>query len=462
MSSSLHSPLFDVFSASIDGRLENVRTRHEALRKLSVGIETGRAALRQAFAPLKKVSDGEFDDALYATLRNLALHAETLDQPLSVVEKKALWKATSPITHKLKRPVGVVAVVLPEDTSTLALPLDAVFGPVGAALAAGNCIVVVHHDKPEANTLVRMLKELFSASLDRETFAFISDSRLHSIDWPRFDRIVRYSSASGRREKEASGNLLEISSEPAHVVVVDHSLVDPQSYRHPDQNQGAVRRDTAQLAAIADTIDRFPGSISHIFVTETILPLFEKAWASKQGQSRAKIAAVLSTQDTIFSVQEQADTCGKEALNVYIFAQPSTASYYAQNLQVQSVSINGMPRDLAYSYVPTTSSAMLAKNMKAEPSDDFALEPLWSTSMFSKVTSTVLLHKLPEQKKAIVQARSASPLAIQPMKRGKASKIDFFPSGFFITFIPTALTILGGLSYAGYKLGQVGLRYARS
>ncbi|PWN20892.1 hypothetical protein BCV69DRAFT_282405 [Microstroma glucosiphilum] len=461
MSSSLHSPLFDVFSASIDGRLENVRTRHEALRKLSVGIETGQAALRQAFAPLKKVSDRDFEDALYATLRNLALHADTLDQPLSVAEKKALWKPTGAVTHKLNRPVGVVAIVLPEECSSLALPLDAVFGPVAAALAAGNCIVVVHHDKPETDALIKRLRELFAVSMDRETFSFISASRLHANDWPRFDRVVRYSSARSRKEKEAPSNVLEVASEPVHIVVVDHSLVNPQSYRHPEQNHRAVSRDTAQLEAIADAIDHFPGSVSQIFVTETILPLFQKVWAGKRGQASAQITAVLSTQDTIYSVQEQAEGGKQEALNVYIFAQPSTASYYAQNIQAQSISINGMPRDLAYSHVPTTSSAVLSKKGKAEASDDFALEPLWSTNLFSKATSTVLLHKTPEKKKA-TPPRSKSSLVIAPMKRGKASKIDFFPSGFFITFIPTALTVIGGLTYGGYKLGQIGIRYARS
>jgi hypothetical protein len=40
---------------------------------------------------------------------------------------------------------------------------------------------------------------------------------------------------------------------------------------------------------------------------------------------------------------------------------------------------------------------------------------------------------------------------IQSMKRSKATQLDFFPTGFVITALPTLLVLLGGLGYGSYK-----------
>lgn len=468
MSTSIHSDLFNVFSASVDGRLENVRTRHNALRKLSLALKDGQDDLKEAFGAHSNGRGRDFDGAVYATLRNLALHAASLDQTRANKEKKALSRSSGSFTHQLSRPVGVVAVELPEDLSTLEFPLDAVFGPVAAALTAGNCIVIVHPGTSTTEDLwLKPLERVFLDALDRETFAFIAATRLKPNDWQRFGRIVRYSENPKAHPKHDDGHtkVVQIAARPRHVVVVDHSLIDERSYRHPNENPGVLRRDADKIADITDAIEGFMAHVSHVLVTETILPLFRRAWAGKDGQRGAIISSVLSTQDTIYQIQELASGGQKVSLNVYIFAKPATASFFAQHIDAQSISINGLPMDMSCSYIPTTSSARILKTAKAVSPTGFVLEPLWSPGLFAMSTSTILLHTIPKSKpvEGVQRLSTSDPcLAIETMKRQQPDHMEFFPTGFKITFFPLAVGVLSGLGYVGFRFGVLGYRFARS
>ncbi|WP_411028310.1 hypothetical protein, partial [Salmonella sp. s59311] len=88
-----------------------------------------------------------------------------------------------------------------------------------------------------------------------------------------------------------------------------------------------TKRENDKLASMIQTINNFSADVATILISETIQPAFQKQWAGTGSQAQAKIVGVTSTLDIIFKIQEQQ---GEGGLNLYIFAAPATASYYAQ------------------------------------------------------------------------------------------------------------------------------------
>jgi hypothetical protein len=149
-----------------------------------------------------------------------------------------------------------------------------------------------------------------------------------------------------------------------------------------------------------------------------------------------------------------------EQSSVYVFGDLHQGAYLSRYTRHQSIVLNNIPTPLLVSYVPSQSSV----HSKQNSATSLGLEPLWRKDLFSEEVSTlsVPLEKLKGVSNVTIASREKEQLITLPiLKRKKPVHLEFFPTGFVITAIPTLLTIVGLTSFATYKVGYAAFRLGR-
>lgn len=411
--------LFNVKSAAIDGRLRNLRVRHEALRKLSEAVKRHRSDLE---IPITRTN---FEAALEQVLANIAQHASKLDLQAHIAHAQKLSKpGNNAVTHVDEVGVGLIALRLGR-VEELQFPLDALFGPLTAAIAAGNTVVVLANQSP----LVRTYETILFEALQRDTFVFLDESQLSEKDCQAFDLFVSFGDDPRATLKVPRAGV-------QNIVVIDHSCVDERLYRHPEKHARTVRHQVAKVNDFASQIKGFPGEVAHVFASETI---------ANHLPSSLKATPIKSIADGIAEIERLSQAA---QTNLFVFADANTAAFYARQSATQSVSINAMPQELGLGYVPTSSSTRIAD-------DGQHLEPLWSTDLFTAKRATLAFANRRRRRDV---KRLDSQTTIAPLKRGHPDHWEFFPTGFKITFFPLALSMLGGLGFGAVRLSMYAWR----
>lgn len=252
-------------SVAVDGRLENVRTRHVQLKALHDAVQTRSEEILAAVAR-QSPKLGDATDVLRvsmaATLRSMRILASRLDQKESLKHQRTLQKnRKNALTHTLQVPKGLVGIVA---LDVAAKPVDALFGPLAGAIAAGCPAVLFLQRGP----LAALLKDIFKAALDRDAYV------VQEVESP--GEVAELSSSCDEvvdlQPKETSED----------VVVVDKTLVDERLYRNVSYRQDPPERMLENLKKVAHAIEEAHGMstraspcVHRVLVSEEISAVFQ-------------------------------------------------------------------------------------------------------------------------------------------------------------------------------------------
>lgn len=423
-----------------DGRLCNVRTRHIHLSSLFKAIQQSHEILLDAaLASHPKLSRSSVKYALLQVLSDIHYEAGQQDEKQSNKNYADMAGVQSRKKHVRTIPIGTVAICA---YGALFNPVAAVFGPLVSAISAGcPCIVFM-----ESNPLSGRLSDLLSASLDKEAYVVLCgiESSFKAF-YDSFDKLVTYSNTK-------ASNVIQINGAKSNLVVVDQSLVSESVYRNgqrrPSAKQVALLAEVAQVVCDANK----KATLSTVLVSENIAPIFkELVISTAEGKGENVVKLVQSCRSTEHIIAEL-EKCEVHLSSLYVFGDMRQAAYLSRYTEHKSCAINCIPFDLLTGYIPPSSDSQVKKKESAS----LSLEPLWSPSLFSRQSSTIVVPingiRIFSLNMEVVRKQLSAP---QPfMLRKKPKHLEFFPSGFMITAFPTLLSIVGLTTFAIFKAGM--------
>lgn len=427
--------------ASIDGRMLNVRTRHEILRQvhtfLTINAKEFLAAINQDFFKSRQSlhQDDSSQISFELILRNIGFLANQLDQEKDVILRHTVEKMKNKERFIKTLPVGLVSIIL-QDSNNLEHPIDAIFSPFVSAIATGNA-VIVGLNKVEHQSTFTLLQRLFKTILDGKTCILIDNAEeITNFASEKSNLIVSF----GKYYKN-NKRCIQIVPDQRNVIIVDASTVDDSFYRTKKPSSKDVKK-IKQIAKI--TFDAKKYSKHLIFVSENIYPAFLKEYREIGGQ-KDDVQATTSIQHVLYNLKKV------QINNLVCFGSLKFASFYSDNVECTNVSINNYPIDLQVGYCPSNSNIyQLSSKTNGEI---FELEPIWTSNHFIK-SKPILSWTLPSiTTKNITQdgLKENKRCLIGKMKRAKPDHLEFFPTGFVITAFPTFATILGVSAYLGFR-----------
>jgi hypothetical protein len=400
--------------AAIEGRMENVRRRHESLAKLFSILLDREQEVLAAFAHDYDANQSMLSASLKAVIRSTAIEANKLDQVANVKQKYAVQSMRTDSVLMKRSPLGLVAVLATADD--LQYPVDAILSPLIAATAAGNSVVVVL--PPKRTKVIELLGGIVRSAFQGGSASCVVEQT---------DAVTNF------LQKHACSNVtfddLGIPARAENVIIVDANIVNADFYR--TKNESA--KDIKKLQRIAEAVQNAQkyGDFL-IMVSENI---FESFKGMLSGGHHDQLIATTSLEHVI------AQLSNKKIGHLSCFTTRDFASFYSTNVAARSMSFDSIPLDVIVGYCPTAVGVQRARH------DDtgFQLEPMWDVSLFTKLLPIISVRCQPND-------IDTSKLAIVPMKRRHVSHWEFFPTGFVITFFPTLASLVGFTGFLGYKV----------
>ncbi|KAF9733979.1 hypothetical protein PMIN06_005191 [Paraphaeosphaeria minitans] len=192
--------LANLNATALTGRSCNPFFRREQLKSLHDTLRGEINAVRDALRQDQHVTDAEATIEIATTLRHLKTHYAEIDQKAELERENRPTKAKDAADRT--EPWGVVYI----EPNLEHTPFFSVIEPLGAAIAAGSCIVLKLENTPRA--LPSLLRSLLPKALQPDTFQIVStlpqegaQSKFLSVlqetrtEQPNYTRLV---SSSGR------------------------------------------------------------------------------------------------------------------------------------------------------------------------------------------------------------------------------------------------------------------------
>lgn len=431
----LSKAVADAKGVLVDGRLHNVRTRHQHLRSLFCALDRAQDSIVQAtLSTYPKRSRQSVRLALAQIQADIQYEASQQNELSVNKTHQSMAESRVLTTHLTTLPMGVIGISAYDIHFN---PLAAIFGPLVSAISAGCPVIITAED----NSFAKKVGELVRQSLDKEAYAviYMTQTKAQCL-YEAVDKVVTYSNSNS-----GEGKALHIQKVKSNIIIVDQSLVPEKVYRAGSIQPAEKHLRVLQAAAKIIIKASRDAPITAILVSENITSFFTHAMQifdqDLHGvKSKIPIISCRSSEHIIDELRVQE----VEKASLYVFADAKQGTYFSRYTKYQSCVMNCAPLELLTSYVPCSSAARLNGNR---------LLPLWPTSLFSEKVSVIgLPSSRIESFNGLVQPSLSHNLSAIPyMKRKKPTHLDYFPTGFKITALPTLLTTLGLIGFGVFK-----------
>jgi len=377
-------------AAAIDERCHNVFYRQTQLERLSKALIDKSSDIRQAIA-----TDYGYTPAEVAIELHLALGAVKRDyaslQPKEAHEEEYLI-AVGKDAKSIRKPAGIVYIEPCKHTLFYSVVV-----PLSAAIAAGNCVIVLvssvfmYSDQAYANQMLQLennlralsgvLRQILPAALDRETFAIASSS---VKDQSLLDSAIHVNQNSDERSPRA--NQLASSSRSRTVAVIDRTADVQLAARElvaarfgfggrspyaPDLvlvnefskqaflqavvsecvKKGEVRGKTATSGNVNKEIDILKKADSglRVILQEPSMAVVDLP-SRKHDRLTEKMDAPILAVHAIRSLDDAIDLISQASTGPYLaayhFSNPATGKYLTQFVDARISFVNNIPRDI--------------------------------------------------------------------------------------------------------------------
>lgn len=442
-----------LLAAAIDGRLHNVIHRQRQLQNLHTAFQQSAGAIREAI-----VSDGVSTPAEAAVEYFAAIRC-IKDAYESLSPEKALDAEYSVAANKNapdnRVPAGIVYIEAINHTM-----FYSVVTPLVAAIAAGNCVVVLLPQTLRNSST--LLRNLLSSSMEQDVIAIVNEP-LSDSSLPASTIWVQQ---SGTELRTKSNELVSISSLPV-VAVIDRTAdvqlaakelvaarfsFGGRSPYAPDivlvnefvqqRFLHAVLQECVSRSAVKKTAQKSGANVSKALEAlrksdEGVRIISqEQAGAVVELPSRksllstrleAPILAVHSTRSVDDAIELITKIVPEKCNATYHFANPETGKYLAQFISSNASFINHVPRELLLGPLYPAGQP-LTPNTRYQPSFFTLPSPQYSTAA---PRDGVLKSALSGANDELELMRLASePLNVKKRYSGKG--IGFFEQGLLL------------------------------
>ncbi|KAK6416745.1 hypothetical protein LTR81_009761 [Elasticomyces elasticus] len=478
-----------VRAAAIDGRAHNVFYRQIQLERLCQAIISNIDGLCDAIATDYGHNSSEIAVEINLTVSAIRRDYATLDSKQALSEEYLIANGQDvPVGAK---PVGIVYIEPCRHTL-----LYSVVVPLSAAIAAGNCVIVLLENNLRA--VSALLRRVLLDALDPDTFAIASSpiddasllsSLVHvnqndSEQWPRTNQRL---SPAQSRTLAIVDRTADARSAARELVAARFSFGGRSPYA-PDvvlvnefTRQSFLQAVIAESVAVGSTSmskgDAKHRSIESPGVSEQIEALrkadpelrvivqernfaFVEASSRKSDFLTQKITAPVMVVHTIRSLDDAIDLVsntsnGIPALAAYHFSNPASAKYLTQFVDARVSFVNSIPRELLVGPAfpaahPIDISARYPLHLFTEQSPAYIKPAAKSQSLSAALVSSDIASA------QTLMAQAKAPLAA--VKRHPGGGVGFFEQGFLLN---AALILTTTISVAGSAI-YWGLKYRRS
>ncbi|KAK5129995.1 hypothetical protein LTR08_002550 [Meristemomyces frigidus] len=464
-------------AASIDGRAHNILYRQTQLERLCKVLVERSPDITQAIATDYGHSPAEIAVELHLTLAAVKRDYASL-QPAEAYKQEYLLAAGKDASFS-RKPAGIVYI-----EPCMHTMFYSVVVPLSAAIAAGNCVIVLLENNLRA--VSGALRQILPSALDRDTFAIASS--------PAWDHVLPSSAIHVIHcgdEKRSGANTLVLTSSTPTVAVVDRTAnvqlaarelvaarfsFGGQSPYAPDcvlvnefVKQAFLQAVVSECVKLATgetvnghekrklpVIDKVQEHISsmkqgdpslRVILQERKMAVVDSAsrtpdlLARKRGLPVLVVYAIRSLDDAIDLIGSASN--GSPYLAAYHFGNLATGKYLAQFVDARLSFINNIPRDILVG--PEFPAAHFIDPAVRFPADLFSVQrpafirPRPDVALFEEALSSP--NNAAAQR---LLGEATAPLAI--MKRSQGGGVGFFEQGFFLglgLILTTTISISG-------------------
>lgn len=478
-------PFPRIRAAAIDGRLSNIHHRRNQLERLHDSLARHAQAIRNAIVRDSGNTQTEAAIEYHLALSSLKEQYSSLD-PASALENE----------HRIARGVdapdrreqaGIVYIV-----PTLHTLFFSVISPLGAAIAAGNCVIVLLENN--LRELFGLLRKLLRAALDADIFD-IADSKPTNAEFlnqcievlqpetkepPQINQIV---SPAGERVVAIVDRTANLQEAAKALVTARFSFSGKSPYA-PDivlvnefvkKNfldavvQHSIGFLTGRDSNVIENgkLTRFQGQGSGNLPGEiqsedgvrvvtsgsngAIMDVKKRSSSvlqSKISQCCLLVFAVSSLDDAI----DLANSDNATLLASYVFAAPGSANYLSQFIYSRTAFINHIPTEILVGPAaplnhPTKSVPRYPVTLFSQPCPHYVTPPPESALLGTllRATDPKVLRQLEERDVAALPKGKERPLG---------GGLGFFEQGFVvgaIVLLTPVVVGIGALSVYGYR-----------
>ncbi|KAK5695683.1 hypothetical protein LTR17_024479 [Elasticomyces elasticus] len=478
-------PFPRVRAAAIDGRAHNVFYRQIQLERLCQATISNIDGLCDAIATDNGHNSSEIAVEINLTVSAIRRDYATLDSKQALSEEYLIANGQDvPVGAK---PVGIVYIEPCRHTL-----LYSVVVPLSAAIAAGNCVIVLLENNLRA--VAALLRQVLLDALDPDTFAIasspINDENLlcslvhinqnNSEQWPRANQ--RFSHAQSRTLAIVD-RTADAKSAARELVAACFSFGGRSPYAPDVVLVNEFTRQSFLQAVIAESVAVGSASISKgdakhrstdsPGVSEQIEALRkadpelrvivqERNFAVVEASSRRsdfftqKINAPVMVVHTIRSLDDAIDLVsntsnGTPALAAYHFSNPASAKYLTQFVDARVSLVNSIPRELLVGPAfpaahPIDISARYPLHLFTEQNPAYIKPAANSQALSAALASS------DNDSARTLMAQAKAPLAA--VKRHPGGGVGFFEQGFLLNaalILTTTISVTGSAIYWGLK-----------
>ncbi|KAI7197627.1 ALDH-like protein [Hortaea werneckii] len=477
-------------ASAIDGRAVNVYYRQRQMERLH-------DAITKAFSEILKAIETDHDQTPAEAAIEMYLAMQALKSDYASLQPKQAHHdeyliASGKNARSNRRSVGVVYIE-PCSRHTL---FYSVIAPLSAAMAAGNCVIVLLESN--LRTLSSLLREMLSSSLDSDTFAIASD--------PIQDELLLESALVVRQsgnEQTPGINLLSSLAKSKTVAVVDRTADISVAARElvaatfafggrspyaPDfifvnefvkraflqavvaecakfnslqaVNPQAEKSSKAQAMNDYVTSLRQADPQSRIVLQEqkmAVLDLYDRAKApltTKNEYPLMLVHGVRSLDDAIDLIGSSASNTRAANLAAYHFGNPATGKYLSQFIDAEVSFVNYVPRELLVG--PAFPTGHPIELRTRYPRELFTVHrPAFINSPVSEKGIREML--VSSNRAAAAKLVQAATVPLNVMKRHPGGGVGFFEQGFLMNaglILTTTVSITGVGLYWLVKHGR--------
>ncbi|CAK7233785.1 hypothetical protein SBRCBS47491_008729 [Sporothrix bragantina] len=471
-------PYYRLRAAAIDGRATNIYFRRNQLRRLNNELLAKKTELMTAIVNDSGNTNAEALAEFYLTLSALNTYFGGLDPQDELQNEYRIANGKDAVDAR--QAVGI-AYIEPATHSYL----YSVVVPIAAAVAAGNCVLVVIEQT--LKTLPGLLQSLLKKALDPETVE-IAPSKVHDkgfldayvqvIQTGRPDNIsppILYSQPDGlaigvvdrtANMEEAAKALVAARFSfggtscyaPDVVLVNEHvktgflNAAIQHSIQYLTKDSGSPSETTRRF----EKKDRKSSEESDVVQVITsgsngeILFVKDRAILLKLRKIRRKALYVhsVTSMDDAINLADSLSAEAPPALATYVFGAPASCKYLSQFIASHATFVNHIPREMligpaAPMHIPVSPSVRYPVNAFTTPRPAF----------FNKSTVTHELEGIlaDGSRQAILQKQLELMKKLEvPPDRPVKQMIGFFEQGILVGLGTVATPILLALGTAGY------------
>ncbi|KAM0690168.1 hypothetical protein Q7P36_008935 [Cladosporium allicinum] len=459
-------------SAAIDGRTHNIYYRQHQLEALHQALLDHSSEIKNAIAADTDHTSSEIAIEIHLALSALKTSYETLQPTKALADEYLIASGKNAPENRV--PVGIAYIEPCAHTL-----LYSVVAPLSAAIAAGNCVIVLLENT--LRTLIPILRTLLHSSLHPDTFALAS-SPIHdsailnsalTIDqnsserWPKANVLASPSRSRvfgivdrtadlklAARELVAARFAFGGSSPYAPDLVLVNEFVKQEFLQAVGEEtrrlgdgkqQGEKRKGSGK---VSEKIEKFRKGDSKVEVVleeagVVVLDLHARRLEMLEVKTEAPVLAVHAVKSLDDAIDFVGSAEGGPALAAYHFGNASVGKYLAQFVDARVSFVNHISRDLLVG--PARPVTQVVDASATYTVEMFSLaRPAFITASTSSSEIAAAMSSATGSRKLLESALSP----LKAMKRKPGGGVGFFEQGLLIN-VGMILTVTISVTAAG-------------